>query len=60
MTDTQNTVGKYIDKKADWARTMALNSTDKDFWNHLACVLDALADEIRIGLHEMNVDTPVL
>ena len=57
MTNTQNTVGKYIDSKADWAREMALNSTDTDFYNHLALCLDALADEIRMGLHEMNVDS---
>lgn len=56
MTDTNNTVGKYIDRKADWARSQAKGSTEGDFWNHLAACLDALADEIRMGLHEMNVD----
>lgn len=54
MTTENNTTAKYIDKKADWARAYALQSTDKDFYNHLAQCLDALADEIRMGLHEMN------
>jgi len=54
MTQEHNTVGKYIDKKADWARKMAVNSTEPDFYNHIAQVLDALADEIRMGLHEME------
>lgn len=54
MTTEQNTVGKYIDKKADWSREMAKNSTEPDFYNHLAVVLEALADEIRMGLHEME------
>lgn len=54
MTTENNTTAKYIDRKADWAREMALNSTEPDFYNHLACVLDALADEIRMGLHEME------
>lgn len=56
MTTENNTVGKYIDKKADWARGKAKGSTEADFYNHLAQCLDALADEIRMGLHEMNVD----
>ena len=55
MTAEHNTVGKYIDRKADWAREMAKNgSTEADFYNHLARCLDALADEIRLGLHEME------
>lgn len=56
MTAADNITAKHIDKKADWARNKAKNSTEPDFYNHLAVVLEALADEIRIGLHKMDVD----
>lgn len=60
MSGANNTVGKYIDAKADYARKMAVdNVTETTFYNHLALCLDNLADEIRMGLHEMNVDSPV-
>jgi hypothetical protein len=54
VTEQNNTVGTYIDKKADWAREKAKNGTDNEFYSHMAQVLDALADEIRMGLHEKS------
>lgn len=57
MTDANNLVGMYIDRKADAARAKAKDDMrDLEFYNHIATVLEALADEIRMGLHEINVD----
>ncbi len=57
MTDEATLVGIYIDSKVDSARNKAKSEPmERDFYNHLAIALDAIADEIRIGLHRMGVD----
>lgn len=54
MTDEATLVGIYIDNKVDSCRSKAKSDPmEAEFYNHLAVVLDVLADEIRIGLHRM-------
>jgi len=54
ITDEATLVGIYIDNKVDSCRSKARSEPmEAEFYNHLAVVLDVLADEIRIGLHRM-------
>lgn len=48
-------IAAYIDKKADAARSKGKGTMDADYYDHLAIVLENLADEVRIGLYSVDI-----